>query len=124
MFDTADCDRIHSMHGDAVIVDPAELIELAEYLESITSTVYWEGRAIGGNVARPIQWWFMRMRVPARRGSIWSSAFRLFAALISFLLTAGGCAICTSSLGRKCRYMFPREASNRAGTIFHSLSAT
>lgn len=48
MFDTADCDRIHSMHGDSVIVDPAELIGLAEYLESITSTVYWEGRAICG----------------------------------------------------------------------------
>lgn len=48
MFDTADCDRIHSTHGDAVIVDPVELIGLAEYLESITSTVYWEGRAICG----------------------------------------------------------------------------
>lgn len=48
MFDTADCDRIHGMHGDSVIVDPAELIGLAEYLESITSTVYWEGRAICG----------------------------------------------------------------------------
>lgn len=40
MFDISDCDRIHSTHGDAVIVDPAELIGLAEYLESITSTVY------------------------------------------------------------------------------------
>lgn len=49
MFDTADCDRIHGMHGDSVIVDPAELIGLAEYLESITSTVYWEGRAICGD---------------------------------------------------------------------------
>lgn len=48
MFDTADCDRIHRMHGDSVIVDPVELIGLAEYLESITSTVYWEGRAICG----------------------------------------------------------------------------
>lgn len=48
MFDTAECDRIHSMHGDAVIVDPTELIGLAEYLESITSTVYWEGRTICG----------------------------------------------------------------------------
>lgn len=48
MFDTADCDRIHGMHGDSVIVDPAELIGLAEYLESITSMVYWEGRAICG----------------------------------------------------------------------------
>lgn len=36
------------MHGDSVIVDPAELIGLAEYLESITSMVYWEGRAICG----------------------------------------------------------------------------
>lgn len=25
MFDISDCDRIHSTHGDAVIVDPAEL---------------------------------------------------------------------------------------------------
>ena len=48
MFDISDCDRIHSTHGDAVIVDPAELSGLAEYLESITSTVYWEGRAICG----------------------------------------------------------------------------
>lgn len=48
MFDISDCDRILSTHGDAVIVDPAELIGLAEYLESITSTVYWEGRAICG----------------------------------------------------------------------------
>ena len=48
MFDTADCDHIHSTYGDAVIVDPVELIGLAEYLESITSTVCWEGRAICG----------------------------------------------------------------------------
>lgn len=48
MFDTADCDRIHSMHGEAVIVDPAELIEFAEYLESITSTVCWEGKTVCG----------------------------------------------------------------------------
>lgn len=48
MFDTADFNRIHSTHGDAIIVDPAGLIGLAEYLESITSTVYWEGRAICG----------------------------------------------------------------------------
>lgn len=48
MFDTADCDRIQGMHGDSVIVDPAELIGLADYLESITSTVYWEGRTICG----------------------------------------------------------------------------
>lgn len=34
MFDISDCDRIRSTHGDAVIVDPAELIGLAEYLES------------------------------------------------------------------------------------------
>lgn len=49
MFDTADSDRIHDMHGDSVIVDPAEPIGLAEYLESITSTVYWEGRTICGS---------------------------------------------------------------------------
>lgn len=48
MFDISDCDRIHGTHGDAVIVDPAQLIGLAEYLESIASTVYWEGRAICG----------------------------------------------------------------------------
>lgn len=48
MFDTDDGDRSRGMQGDAVIVDPAELIDLAEYLESITSTVYWEGRAICG----------------------------------------------------------------------------
>ena len=48
MFDIADCDRIRGTHGDAVIVDPADLIALAEYLESITSTVYWEGRPICG----------------------------------------------------------------------------
>lgn len=48
MSDTADRDRIHGKHGDSVIVDPADLIGLAEYLESITSTVNWEGRAICG----------------------------------------------------------------------------
>ena len=32
------------MHGDSVIVDPAELIGLAEYLESITSMVYWDDK--------------------------------------------------------------------------------
>lgn len=48
MFDTDDGDRSRGMQSDAVIVDPAELIGLAEYLESITSTVYWEGRAICG----------------------------------------------------------------------------
>lgn len=48
MFDTADCDRIHGMHGDVVVVDPADLVELADYLESITSTVYWEGKSICG----------------------------------------------------------------------------
>lgn len=40
--------RIRGMQGDAVIVDPAELIGLAEYLESMTSTVYWEGKSICG----------------------------------------------------------------------------
>lgn len=48
MFDTADCDRIQGTHGDAVAVDRADLIELADYLESITSTVYWEGKSICG----------------------------------------------------------------------------
>lgn len=48
MFDTDDGGRNRGMQGDAVIVNPAELIGLAEYLESITSTVYWEGRAICG----------------------------------------------------------------------------
>lgn len=39
MLDTADRDGIHGMHGNAVIVDPADLLGLAEYLESImTST--------------------------------------------------------------------------------------
>lgn len=48
MFDTAGCDRIQGAYGDAVAVDPADLIELADYLESITSTVYWEGKSICG----------------------------------------------------------------------------
>lgn len=48
MLDTADCDRLHGTHGDAVVVDPADLVELADYLESITSTVYWEGKSICG----------------------------------------------------------------------------
>lgn len=48
MFDTADCDCLHGTHGDAVVVDPADLVELADYLESITSTVYWEGKSICG----------------------------------------------------------------------------
>lgn len=48
MFDTADCDRIQGTHGDAVAVDAADLIEIADYLESITSTVYWEGKSICG----------------------------------------------------------------------------
>lgn len=48
MFDTDDGDRSRGMQGNSVIVDPAELIGLAEYLESITSTVYWEGRSICG----------------------------------------------------------------------------
>lgn len=49
MFDIAKVDQIHGSHGDAVIVDPADLIELAEYLESITGTVYWEGKSICGD---------------------------------------------------------------------------
>ena len=48
MFDTADEYRIDSTQGDAVIVNPVDLVELAEYLESITSTVYWEGKSICG----------------------------------------------------------------------------
>ena len=48
MLDTADCDCLHGTHGDAVVVDPANLVELADYLESITSTVYWEGKSICG----------------------------------------------------------------------------
>lgn len=48
MFDTAGCDRIQGTYGDAVAVDPADLIELADYLKSITSTVYWEGKSICG----------------------------------------------------------------------------
>lgn len=48
VFDTDDVDRIRGMQGDAVIVDPADLIELAEYLESITSAMYWEGKSICG----------------------------------------------------------------------------
>jgi len=47
MFDTAGGDRICGTHGDTV-VDPADLVELADYLESITSTVYWEGKSICG----------------------------------------------------------------------------
>lgn len=48
MFDTAGCDRAQGTYGDAVAVDAADLIELADYLESITSTVYWEGKSICG----------------------------------------------------------------------------
>lgn len=49
MLDTADRDGIHGLHGNAVIVDPADLLDLAEYLESITSTMYWEGRTVCGS---------------------------------------------------------------------------
>ena len=42
MLSTDDGNRIRGSYGDAVVVDPAELIDLAEYLESITSVVYWE----------------------------------------------------------------------------------
>lgn len=45
---TDDGNRIRGSYGDAVVVDPAELIDLAEYLESITSVVYWEGKSICG----------------------------------------------------------------------------
>lgn len=40
MLSTDDGNRIRGSYGDAVVVDPAELIDLAEYLESITSVVY------------------------------------------------------------------------------------
>ena len=48
MFDAAGGDRICGTHGDVVVVDPADLVELADYLESITRTVYWEGKSICG----------------------------------------------------------------------------
>ena len=48
MSDAADGGCAQGTHGDAVVVDPADLIALAEYLESITSTVYWEGKSICG----------------------------------------------------------------------------
>lgn len=48
MLDAIDRDGIHGMHGNAVIVDPADLLGLAEYLESITSTVCWEGKTVCG----------------------------------------------------------------------------
>lgn len=48
MLDAADRDGIHGMHGNAVIVDPADLLGLAEYLESITSTVCWEDKTVCG----------------------------------------------------------------------------
>ena len=48
MLSTDDGNRIRGSYGDAVVVDPAELIDLAEYLESITSVVYWEGKSICG----------------------------------------------------------------------------
>lgn len=48
MLDAADRDGIHGMHGNAVIVDPADLLGLAEYLESITSTVCWESKTVCG----------------------------------------------------------------------------
>lgn len=48
MLNTDDENRIRGSHGDAVVVDPAVLIDLAEYLESITSVVYWEGKSICG----------------------------------------------------------------------------
>ena len=48
MFDTAKVDHISGSTGNAVVVDPAGLIDLAEYLESITGTMYWEGKSICG----------------------------------------------------------------------------
>lgn len=40
MLNTDEGNRIRGSHGDAVVVDLAVLIDLAEYLESITSVVY------------------------------------------------------------------------------------
>lgn len=48
MLNTDEGNRIRGSHGDAVVVDPTVLIDLAEYLESITSVVYWEGKSICG----------------------------------------------------------------------------
>lgn len=48
MLNTDEGNRIRGSLGDAVVVEPAVLIDLAEYLESITSVVYWEGKSICG----------------------------------------------------------------------------
>lgn len=46
MLNTDEGNRIRGSRRDAVVVDLAGLIDLAEYLESITSVVYWEGKSI------------------------------------------------------------------------------
>lgn len=48
MLNTDEGNLIRGSRRDAVVVDPAALIDLAEYLESITSVVYWEGKSICG----------------------------------------------------------------------------
>ena len=48
MLNTDEGNRIRGSRRDAVVVDLAGLIDLAEYLESITSVVYWEGKSICG----------------------------------------------------------------------------
>lgn len=48
MIDKYDEDRVCGAQGGAVVVDQAELIGLAEYLESITSALYWKGKPICG----------------------------------------------------------------------------
>ena len=48
MFNDAEEAPSHISQSEGVVVDPADLIDVAEYLESITSTVYWEGKSICG----------------------------------------------------------------------------
>lgn len=48
MLNTDEGNRTRGSRRDAVVVDLAGLIDLAEYLESITSVVYWEGKSICG----------------------------------------------------------------------------
>ena len=77
MLNTDGENRIHGSHGDAVVVDPAELIDLAEYLESITSTVYWDGKSIcgtGNDVSNPD---------PVERRKSWIYSHALSAAILT-----------------------------------------
>lgn len=48
MLNSDEGNRIRGSRRDAVVVDLAGLIDLAEYLESITSVVHWEGKSICG----------------------------------------------------------------------------